>query len=404
MTLKSFRRDERGAVVILFGLAVVPIMGLVGVGLDYARALGEKSGLQDAVDAAALAAVKTKTLQTSERTAIAKAMFDANKPAGLTVIPTVDATSGRVVVTASVRVPTTLMKVLHFDDVLVSATATAVKVFNGPPACVLALSKTASPAIDMSGNVSFTGKKCALHANSSATGAVEIGGSANVKADGYCAVGTVTTTVSLTPEPESHCDELADPYHGRVKEPTDLACDFNKKVVNDKKKTTALNPGVYCGGLSLMSDTELEPGLYVIRDGSLSMNAQGTITGTGVTFYLTGNGAGFDINGGAKLELSAMTTDPYKGLLIIQDRASNEGAMNKLNGNSGAVLTGAIYTPTQDLTLNGTGDFGQGSPHMPLVVNTVKMTGTNTATIAIDKKLDAIAPLPQLASGARLER
>jgi hypothetical protein len=204
------------------------------------------------------------------------------------------------VVTASVRVPTTLTKVLNIDDVTVSVTATAVKVFNGPPACVLALSKTASPAIDMTGNLSFTGKKCALHANSSATGAMQIGGSASVKADGYCAVGTVISTASLTPKPESFCDELPDPYAG-LKEPTDLACDFNKTAVNDKKKTTTLNPGVYCGGLSLQSDTVLNPGLYVIRDGSLSMNAQGSITGTGVTFYLTGNGASFDINGGAKL-------------------------------------------------------------------------------------------------------
>jgi hypothetical protein len=330
-------------------------------------------------------------------------MFNVNKPADLIATPIVEADSTRAVVSASAQVPTALMRALHIESVTVSATATAVKVFGGPPPCVFALSKTANPAIDITGSASFTGKNCALHANSSATGAIQIGGSANVKADGYCAVGTVTSTVSLKPEPESFCDELPDPY-ANLPVPTDFACDSSKpKVVNDNKSTTTLTKGVYCGGLSIKTDTALSPGLYIIRNGALTLNAQGSITGKGVTFYLMGSGAGFDINGGAKLELSATATGPYAGLLIVQDRASNEGATNKLNGNSNSVLIGGVYTPTQNLMLNGNGTFGQGSPYMPLIANTVKIQGNNTTVVEVDEtKLNVVAPLPKEASSARL--
>jgi hypothetical protein len=331
-------------------------------------------------------------------------MFNANKPADIAVVPVVDATSQRAVVTASAEVPTTVMRILNRESMTVSATATAVKVFDGPPPCVFALSKTASPAIDLTGSAAFTGKNCALHANSSATGAIQIGGSASVKADGYCAVGTVVASTPLTPQPESFCDELPDPY-ANLTEPQNTACDSSKpKVVNDNHSVTTLTAGVYCGGLSLKTDTVLKPGLYVIRDGALSLNAQGSITGKGVTFYLMGSGASFDINGGAKLELSAMETGPYAGLLIVQDRASNEGATSKLNGNSTTVLVGAVYAPTQNLTLNGTGTFGQGSPYMPLIANTVKITGNNTTEVEVDatKLGGVVAPLPKEASGARL--
>jgi hypothetical protein len=59
------------------------------------------------------------------------------------------------------------------------------------------------------------------------------------------------------------------------------------------------------------------------------------VTGTGVTFYLTGSQAGFTINAGAALSLEAPKTGDYGGLLIFQDRTANTGATNTLNGSAG---------------------------------------------------------------------
>ncbi len=54
--LKSFFKDTGGNFAITFGLTMLPIMLSVGVATDYTSAAGMRSNLQEAIDAAALAA------------------------------------------------------------------------------------------------------------------------------------------------------------------------------------------------------------------------------------------------------------------------------------------------------------------------------------------------------------
>jgi hypothetical protein len=300
-------------------------------------------------------------------------------------------------------VETSFLKVLQIPRIEVRSLTKAVRTKEGPPPCVLALSKSASPSIDIGGSAEFVGKNCVLHANSSANGALNIGGASKVKADGYCAVGTVNASYALSPSPESGCDEMEDPY-AKLPAPSDTSCRQNLTNVSvQPSQNKTLQPGVYCGGLDLKGDVTLKEGLYVIKNGLLSISSQGTVVGNGVTFYLTGTNAGFDLTGGAKLELSPMKTGDYKGLLIVQDRASNAGSTSKLNGNSATVVTGAIYAPTQLVRMNGSGTFGQTSPFMPLIADKVIITGNTTAhTDAANVNL--IAPLPRSLTGARLSQ
>ena len=53
--LGRFRRDERGSLVMWFGLGLIPLLFVVGTGLDYGRGVNLKTQLQGAADAAALA-------------------------------------------------------------------------------------------------------------------------------------------------------------------------------------------------------------------------------------------------------------------------------------------------------------------------------------------------------------
>lgn len=52
----NFIRNTSGAVALLFGLTIIPILGFVGGAIDYANAYRTRTKLQSAVDAAALAA------------------------------------------------------------------------------------------------------------------------------------------------------------------------------------------------------------------------------------------------------------------------------------------------------------------------------------------------------------
>ena len=56
---ERFRRSEGGNVAIVFAVCLLPLVGLVGLGIDYGVALSAKSKLDNAADAAAIAAVAT---------------------------------------------------------------------------------------------------------------------------------------------------------------------------------------------------------------------------------------------------------------------------------------------------------------------------------------------------------
>lgn len=57
--VRGFSLAKRGNVSIIFGLSLIPLIGLVGLGVDYGVALSNKSKLDNAADAAAVAAVAT---------------------------------------------------------------------------------------------------------------------------------------------------------------------------------------------------------------------------------------------------------------------------------------------------------------------------------------------------------
>lgn len=53
---KTFARDNKGNVAMIFGLMAIPVLGLVGTAIDYGRASSFRQELQSLTDGAALAA------------------------------------------------------------------------------------------------------------------------------------------------------------------------------------------------------------------------------------------------------------------------------------------------------------------------------------------------------------
>ena len=75
--VRSLLRDPRGNVLLLFGLAVVPLTFATGMGIDYSQAMRLQTKLNAAADAAALAAVSGSMMQQSSANActVARNMF-----------------------------------------------------------------------------------------------------------------------------------------------------------------------------------------------------------------------------------------------------------------------------------------------------------------------------------------
>jgi hypothetical protein len=102
----------------------------------------------------------------------------------------------------------------------------------------------------------------------------------------------------------------------------------------------------------------LPAGTYYIGEGG--MNIQGTLNCSGCTFVLTNIDSTqpvgqITVNSGAATNISSPTTGPYSGLAIYQDRAASDTGTNRVNGNSGSKIEGALYFPKQEVIYNGDG-------------------------------------------------
>ncbi|MCZ6539676.1 MAG: pilus assembly protein TadG-related protein, partial [Chloroflexi bacterium] len=80
MKIRGSKNTQRGAVLVLFTIGMLTILGIAGLALDGSHQMLNKARLQSAVDAAALASAKAldETATMSEARDAAQAMFDTN--------------------------------------------------------------------------------------------------------------------------------------------------------------------------------------------------------------------------------------------------------------------------------------------------------------------------------------
>ncbi|KRA83271.1 TadE/TadG family type IV pilus assembly protein [Altererythrobacter sp. Root672] len=134
--LRRLRYSESGNVIAITAAALVPLIALVGGGVDLSRIYLTKTRLQQACDAGALAARKSMNgvTWTKDSEAIANQFFKANFPEGRYGTGTIEFNfgkakeskdSGAVKGTASVPVPMTLMAMFDVKESDVAVTCTA---------------------------------------------------------------------------------------------------------------------------------------------------------------------------------------------------------------------------------------------------------------------------------------
>jgi len=130
--LRSLLRDARGNTLAIVGAALVPLAGMIGSGVDMSRAYMAKTRLQSACDAAALAGRRVMTNDTLNATVTNEAtrFFNFNFRQNLyqteSFTPVVTRpSSGTVRVTASTRIPTSIMRLFGFTTLPLNVTCDA---------------------------------------------------------------------------------------------------------------------------------------------------------------------------------------------------------------------------------------------------------------------------------------
>jgi Flp pilus assembly protein TadG len=99
--LRSFRRRDDGNVAVIFALAALPILFLVGAALDYSGASSLDSKVQADIDATTLALCKSTVTSTSALNTTAQTMLNAYSPSAPVTVDTLTVTSGPRTVTLS---------------------------------------------------------------------------------------------------------------------------------------------------------------------------------------------------------------------------------------------------------------------------------------------------------------
>jgi hypothetical protein len=135
--------------------------------------------------------------------------------------------------------------------------------------------------------------------------------------------------------------------------------------------------------LNAGANVTLNPGIYYLDQGSLSVNGGATLNGIGVTLVFTSsnghNYADATINGGANVNLVAPTTGPTAGIVLFGDRNMTVGTTFKLNGGSSEVFGGAIYIPRGAVTFSGGASSTNGC--LQLIADTVTFVGNANFSI-----------------------
>lgn len=182
-----------------------------------------------------------------------------------------------------------------------------------------------------------------------------------------------------------------DPYAALPTPTVPAGCNAQLNVQPNSVVNVSNPSGTACyRGMNIKGTVTFAPGRYVIDGGSVSLGAQAVVNGTGVTFILTSATAAsnassvatLDMNGGAKVNLSATTTGTYAGVLFYQDRRAAAGTTNSVNGNALSAFQGGFYFASQDLSFSGTS--GMTTDCVQLVSRRVTFIGnTNIVNVCL---------------------
>ena len=375
--------DNKGNIAVMAALTMPLVVGGAGIGVETGYWYYEQLRLQEAADAAAFAAALEQRAGSDEEEAEAGAQAAAATNGFNTATDTIDVVSPSTMETDETNsvdveltrtVPRAFSALFGEDPIVVRARASAAY-STAANACVLALDKSASPAVSFGGNSGAQMAGCVVMANSMAANAVTFSGNSGVTAPCIMAVGGYVedsnATVNLTT-----CEAVmtgqppaADPFRN-VPYPDAVGC--------QAQSGDGMTPGCYTGGVQLKNTVTLDSGVYVIDGGTLKINANADVSGDDVTFVLL-NGATVDFNGNAKIQLSAPTSGTYKGMLFMGSRTSGAGGISKFNGTADSLLTGALYFPKQNVEYNG--NFSGNGGCTQIVAATVSWNGNTNFNV-----------------------
>jgi len=326
----NIRQDERGQVLVMTVLSLTVIIGFVAFATDVGVMLRQRRIAQTVADAAAIAGA-TESLSEGTPTSVTTGMYNSaytdavlngftpgssngalNSSTGVTltlnITPNVSVSgyngAGYVQAIVSLNTPTALMKVFGFNLLNVSATAIASNIIRSDGCFYVQNSGGyANPAVDMGGNSLINAAGCGMTIN----GNLIMGGNGTIDAKFVAVQGTYSgknagsnwssgvppqndpmASLQMTAnQPALSGTTCTSPSGSGMSCVYDYGCDSGTCKANGCGSTTCTLKGATMGGT---------PTVYYYDK---PLQIDGSVTGTQITFFLTGNTNyfNFDTNG-----------------------------------------------------------------------------------------------------------
>ncbi len=347
-------------------LCALPLLLAVGGALAYGSMVNERSLMQDAVDAGALAGALRMTVAGSSgagsnaadiATQTARRVLDEghiHAPVTFTVAS--DASSFTLAATADHHAMTGLI-----GGAPISVTATA-DTLASVPLCIL---QTGSGDIDLRAQARIRATGCAIHADSD----INVDTGAMIQADRIQAVGAIRGPVS--PAGDAGAVAIDDPFAAMNLSPPNDCAGKAKAIKQEKGTVVSLPPGVHCEEYDIDQDATLilQPGEHYFMD-DLKASNNAVIKGDDVVLIF-GSTKKIDFADKASVALGARRGGPFAGFLIVTTRDNHEDFT--IASDHVSKLLGTIYIPNATLTVDTAGNVAQDSAWSIIVASSLKL-------------------------------
>jgi Flp pilus assembly protein TadG len=199
---------RRGNTSIVFGLLLLPIVGLIGLSIDYVRAMHAHSELQEAAAPAAIAGARLPATANYNRyeaaTKLLAAGLELTTLSGVT--PRINTSNAEVVVEAEYAHPTVMLGLMGIEELQIKvSTGARSQIENRGVACLLCLSETSSDGLHLQGINQAAAENCWAWVNSSSATSINADGAAKATAQGCCTVGGTSGAAHFGPAPYTAC-------------------------------------------------------------------------------------------------------------------------------------------------------------------------------------------------------
>ena len=386
------KRGQRGQLALITALIAMPMSVAVVFAAELAALSGERSKMQAAVDAAALAGAREIGVSGGEERDIKGYTEQFAKELTNETIPHVKTTfKAEQLADGAVRIDGVGTRNSFFGNMIpkggfVIKVRAEGEALSTRPLCVVATgSSDVKRAIDAKEQSRILAPNCLIHSNAD----MELSDKATIDAGTIQASGSAAG-YGYSPKADEGALVLRDPFQSR-KINKGKKCTGIAETREYTEGNRPVSPGTFQRAWIVRGTAKitLKPGVYYFCQ-SWTIEEAGSLTGDNVVLIFE-TGA-LTATGDAKVNLTGRQTGDWAGFVLVSTRENEADTI--LSSPSVDKLLGIIYLPKGDLFINAKGDVAEDSLWSVVIARNIALAGGSNLVIN-DNYAGSGVPVPK---------